>query len=134
MLEKPTRMDEEPERSEDGYRATIDGRTFCIYAEALYEAASEELSGKWHAWSFFAYDCEMNVYPADAVPPGVETQETMAGETRDSEAAACAAVEERLRTVARTRSLEGTGFYSPPADRVYPQEFPDLQPRAKEES
>jgi hypothetical protein len=111
----------------ESFQATIEGRTFIICTEELYEDASDRLSGQWHAWSFFAYDREMNIYPADSVPVGVRAQESIAGETRDSEASARAAVEERLRKVIRSKCLDGTGFYSPPADRIWPQEFPDKQ-------
>lgn len=118
-------VDEQPER--EVFQATIEGRTFTICTEELYEDASDRLSGQWHAWSFFAYDREMNIYPADSVPAGVRAQEGIAGETRDSEASARAAVEEKLRKVIRSKCLDGTGFYSPPADRIWPQEFPDKQ-------
>jgi hypothetical protein len=84
---------------------------------------------QWRAWSFFAYDNSMTIYPADSVPGDVKTQETIAGEIADSEDEARSAVEETLRRVVRTKSLEGTGFYSPPADLIYPQEFPrDAEP------
>ena len=119
-------MDEQREAG-GAFQPIIGGQRFTICTEALYEGASDRLSGQWHAWCFFAYDRAMNIYPADGVPSGVSAQESIAGETRDSEAEARAAVEEKLLAVIRTKKLDGTGFYSPPADRTYPQEFPDVQ-------
>lgn len=121
-------MQRDPNHIEGIFPTVIEGKTFDICTEALYREASEELSGEWHAWCFFAYDREINIYPPDSVPVGVSTQESIAGETRTSQDAAVAAVEESLKRVIKSRSLDGTGFYSPPADKVYPQEFPDLQP------
>jgi hypothetical protein len=118
-------LDDQSNDDGDAFHVTIDGRVFTINVEAEYEEASDKLSGKWHAWSFFAYDRELNIYPADDVPAGVRAQESISGETRESKAAARTAVEEKLRAVIRTKSLEGTGFYSPPADRVWPHEFPE---------
>ncbi|HEY2588546.1 MAG TPA: hypothetical protein VGI81_22585 [Tepidisphaeraceae bacterium] len=105
-------------------KTLIEGRSFLICTEALYEEASDQLSGKWHAWSFFAYDRDMNIYPADAVPGGVTAQESIAGESRDTEEAARNAVEQKLKVLIRSKSLDGTGFYSPTAGRIWPQEFP----------
>jgi hypothetical protein len=118
-------VDEQPAGGGGGYLAIIEGRQFTICTEELYEEASDRLSGQWHAWSFFAYDREMNIYPAGFVPAGVTVQESIAGETRDTELAARAAVEAKLRAVIQSKDLDGTGFYSPPADRIWPQEFPD---------
>ena len=121
------RVDEQNE-STGVFRVIIEDRTYTICTEALYEEASDRLSGQWQAWSFFAYDREMNAYPADSVPAGVKAQESIAGETRDSESAARAAVEAKLRAMIQSKSLAKTGFYSPPAERIWPHEFPDNQP------
>jgi hypothetical protein len=71
---------------------------------------------------------EKNIYPADSVPARVRTQESIASETRDTESAARAALEEKMRAIIQSKSLDGTGFYSPPADRIWPQEFAEVQP------
>lgn len=107
------------------YPTVIEGKTFLICTERAYEEHSKKLSDNWRAWSFFAYDRHMNVFPADAVPAGACAQESIAGEAGESEDAAREAVENRLRDVIRTRKLDGTGFYSPPGDFVYPQELPE---------
>jgi hypothetical protein len=107
------------------YATLIDGQTFFICTEREYEEDSDKLSNRWRAWSFFAYDRSINIYPVDSVPTGIRAQQSIAGDEGESEDAARKAVEARLRKVIRTRKLDGTGFYSPSADRVYPQEFPE---------
>jgi hypothetical protein len=104
-------------------RIEIGGRSFLICAEPLYEESGERLSGEWHAWCFFAYDAARNVYPAEDSPAGIPTTESVAGETGPTASAARRKVAERLRTVIRTRDLGGTGFFSPPAGKTWPQDF-----------
>lgn len=126
MRDEDRTLNDRPEPSGGGVsRTTIAGRLFTICTEALYEEASDRLSGQWRAWCFFAYDRGRNIYPAEGVPAGVRAQESIVGETRDSEEAARHAVEEKLTAVIWSKSLDGTGFYSPPGDFVYPQELPD---------
>lgn len=101
----------------------IDGKRFLVCSEALYKDASLELSGEFHAWCFFAYDNDINIYPANAVPTGIAAQESIAGASADSESGARAAVAEILENVIRTRCLDGTGFYCPASDMTYPQDL-----------
>jgi hypothetical protein len=102
---------------------TINGMQFGLQAEYI-----EGYDSDWRAWCFFAYDKDVNIYPADEVPPGILTHESIAGENGSSEAEALQRLEAKLREVIASRSLEGTGFYSPPADKIYPQEFPGRSP------
>jgi hypothetical protein len=103
------------------FQTTIDGRTFEICTRIT---EGEDLSsGQWFAWIFFAYDNVLNIYPADNVPQGIATHESIVGESGESEEEARLAVENKLRRVIQTKSLDGSGFYSPPAGKIYPQEF-----------
>jgi hypothetical protein len=108
----------------DLHRVVIEGRAFIICTERLYKEASEEFSGEWHAWCFFAYDKDINIYPAGDIPIGVRATESIAGKTANNEEDALAGVEQKLKNVMRTRSLDGTGFLSPKG-YVYPQEMPE---------
>lgn len=101
------------------YRTVIEGRTFVICTERNYDYAGHP--GGWRAWCFLAYDRFVNIFPADTVPDDVVVQESIAGESASTEDEARLAVEETIRTVMRTRNLDGTGFYSPPGGFVYPQ-------------
>lgn len=116
-------MNERVEEPGDSHEIAIEGRQFLICLEALYKEASVELSGEWHAWCFFAYDKEFNIYPANAVPSGIATQQSIAGATADSGRNALAAVVEKLKNAIRSRRLDGTGFYCPASDMVYPQDL-----------
>ena|ERR1700722_19104564 len=109
----------------DAYPTVVEGLTFLICTDALYDTASGRLSGEWRAWSFFAYDRAHHIYPAGKPPAGVETVESIVGGSGDSEHAARFAVEKKLRTAIVTKNLEGTGFYSPPAGIVYPHGLPN---------
>ena len=101
------------------FETEIDGRTFSICTERDLDVPGDR---EWHAWCFFAYDKELNIYPADTIPEGVRTQESIAGGSGKSQEESRAAVEKKLRTVMETKKLDGMGFYSPPADRTYPPE------------
>jgi len=103
------------------FQTEIGGRQFLICTERTDD--QDRFLGEWHAWCFFAYDSNVNVYPADLVPEGVVAQESIAGGFGNTEEAARQAVEQTLRRVGSTRNLAGTGFYSPPARRTYPQDF-----------
>ena len=116
-------MNEQNDDLGDSHEITIDGAQYLISLEALYKEASVELSGEWHAWCFFAYDKEINIYPADAVPRGIGAQESIAGATADSGRKAIAGVVEKLKNAIRTRCLDGTGFYCPASDMTYPQDL-----------
>jgi len=97
----------------------VEWRTFLICTQRNNE--DDSCHGEWRAWCFFAYDRDVNIYPADSVPDGCVVQETIAGAGGASEDEARQAVEDILRRVIQTRNLEGTGFYSPPGDFTYPQ-------------
>lgn len=103
------------------YPTVIDGRTFIICTERDIDDGSSNDS--WRAWCFFAFDRLVNIYPADDIPKGAVTQESIAGEFGESEEEARSAVELTLRKVIQTRNLDGTGFYSPPGDFIYPQDL-----------
>lgn len=111
----------------DCYLTEIEGRTFAICTERERDESSGVLSGRWRAWSFFAYDRSRNIFPADAIPKGVEAQESIAGESGDTEAQARRAVEDRLLKVISDKCLDGTGFFSPPGNLTYPQGLPDTE-------
>ncbi len=115
----------EPDHYGDCYPTVIEDLTFNICTEALCDDRTGSFSGQWRAWSFFAYDRSLTIFPADAVPHGLEVTESIAGNVGDTENEARRAVENTLRRVIHTRKLDGTGFYSPPVGLIYPQEFPD---------
>jgi hypothetical protein len=108
-----------------GYPTEIEGATFLICTEREPDEKEAGLLGRWRAWSFFAYDETRRIYPADAVPENLQTQESIAGASGTTESEARQAVEQKLRKAILNACLDGTGFYSPPAGRTYPQEFPD---------
>jgi len=108
------------------YSVTIDGRTYEICTRET--DPEDRFLGNWFAWTFFAYDEALEIYPADAVPRNIPAQESILGKHGASQEDARQAVEEKLRQVIQTRSLDGTGFFSPPANRIYPQEFPKSGP------
>ncbi len=101
----------------------IEGRQFLICTEQSGD--EDRFLGSWRAWCFFAYDSKANIYPAESIPDGIVAQESIVGEFGNTEEAACQAVTQVLRRVVATRSLDGTGFFSPPAGFTYPQDrFP----------
>jgi len=106
------------------YPTVIEGLTFVICTEPVREEVSGEFLGRWYAWGFFASDRSLNIFPADAVPDGSSVQESIAGDFGTTETEARRGVENTLRRVIQTKSLDGTGFYSPPGDFIYPQELP----------
>lgn len=109
------------------HKEEIEGQTFVICTERILDDRTGEFTGRWYAWSFFAYDNALNIFPAGAVPKDLNAQESIAGEHWDSEVEARLAVADTLRRVIQTRCLDGTGFYSPPGDFVYPQELPKFK-------
>lgn len=105
------------------FEVEISGRKFLVCTKPTDE--EDRFLGEWYAWCFFAYDHQRNIYPADSIPDGVETQESIAGEFGDTEETARKSVENVLRRVLETKSLDGTGFYSPPGGLTFPQDrFP----------
>jgi|SRR6185437_3870856 len=116
-------MNEQNDDLGDSHEITIDGAQYLISLEALYKEASIELSGEWHAWCFFAYDRETNIYPANAVPSGITAQQSIVGATADSARKALAAVVEKLKNAIQSKRLDGTGFYCPASDMTYPQDL-----------
>jgi hypothetical protein len=112
------------EHTGDCYETSIEGLTFLICTQPVQEDATGRSTGEWHAWSFFAYDRSLAIFPADAVPSGITAQESIAGEFGSTEDEARRAVEDKLRKVIQTKNLDGTGFYSPPGGFIYPQELP----------
>jgi hypothetical protein len=113
-----------PEQVGDAYPVEIEGRTFVICTQRQDSASDGKHSHPWQAWSFFAYDRALRFFPADAVPADVQAQESIVGGYGETEDEARRAVESRLRTAMQNRSLEGTGFYSPPGGFIYPQGMP----------
>jgi hypothetical protein len=103
------------------FSVPIDSRTY----EICYRKTEPEDRLPWFAWTFFAYDEELNIYPADDVPQNVKAQESILGEFGAGQEVARQAVENKLRRVIQTRTLDGTGFFSPPSGKIYPQEFPN---------
>jgi hypothetical protein len=106
------------------YETTIEGSIFLVCTEPIRDERTGELSGRWHAWSFFAYDRSASIFPAGTLPPDVPVQESIAGGVGDTEDEARCAVENSLRRVIQTKNLDGTGFYSPPGNFIYPQGLP----------
>src|SRR5262245_61739885 len=109
------------------YETVIEGRIFTICTKRDRDEPGGKPTGEWYAWCFFAYDRSLSIFPADAVPQGVKTRESIAGASGDAEDEARRAVEEKLRRVIKTKSLDGTGFYSPPGGFTYPQELLDSE-------
>lgn len=107
------------------YAFFIKGRTFTICTERIRSDLTGELAERWKAWCFFAYDEARNIFPANALPDGIKTIESITGEVGLSEKQALQAVERRLREVIATKDLDGTGFFSPAANKTWPQEFPE---------
>jgi hypothetical protein len=111
------------DQSGDLAEVIIGEKCFTICTEPEQHWLTGEHNGLWNAWCFFAYDSSIEIYPAGGVPNGVNAQESIVGESGVSVNDAIEKVIEKLTAIIGTRSLEGTGFYSPPAGRIYPQEF-----------